>query len=64
MMLGCIEKSSDCFVFSFWSPVKYCVVQHQSRLQTKLWKIRLAAVFFRSSWKICSGNYSANREKP
>lgn len=52
-----------CVLILFTAEVKHWMVQHQHRLQMKQWKIKLAAVSFPSSGKICSGKYSANRGK-
>lgn len=52
-----------CVLTLFTAEVKHCMVQHQLGLQMKQRKIKLAAVSFPSSGKICSGKYSANRRK-
>lgn len=52
-----------CVLILFITEVKHCAGQHQHRLQMKEWEMKLAAAFFPSSGKICSGKYSANRGK-
>lgn len=52
-----------CVLILLTGEVNLYMVQHQHRLQMKQWKIKLAAVFFPSSGKICNGKCSADRGK-
>lgn len=67
MIFGFMGKKKKfkllCVLIWFTAEVKHCMVQHQHRLKMKEWKIKLAAVSFPSSGKICSGKYSANKGK-
>lgn len=67
MIFGFVGKKKKfkllCVLIWFTAEVKHCMVQHQHRLQMKEWKIKLAAVSFPSSGKICSGKYSATKGK-